>query len=330
MNDTERDNAHDSPYAPPQLPDPAPGDSTSSSYAMPPDGVMWIEQPLAAARVSPPRVWSALVVGIFALPASWVLGGVVLGVAAMVFYGPGMMQSPDWLTEFTQTRLGLLVVILPGQLVFLAASVAAAALSPETFRRRLALERGCLPFWTWAVFVLATPVVGIASSLLLSQLVDEPSEQLRLMTEMMRAHANGGFLIVLLLLVGVLPGFVEELLFRGYMQSRLLRRWPPVVAITASTLVFAAAHMDPLHVVGVLPLGIWLGMVAWRADSVWPAMLCHGINNAIAVVGTILNEPGVIDVTFDPMTIASLAIGGPAMLLSLVIFASGIERSRRS
>jgi membrane protease YdiL (CAAX protease family) len=173
-------------------------------------------------------------------------------------------------------------------------------------------------------------VVGIASSLLLSQLVDEPSEQLRLMTEMMRAHANGGFLIVLLLLVGVLPGFVEELLFRGYMQSRLLRRWPPVVAITASTLVFAAAHMDPLHVVGVLPLGIWLGMVAWRADSVWPAMLCHGINNAIAVVGTILNEPGVIDVTFDPMTIVSLAIGGPAMLLSLVIFASGIERSRRS
>jgi membrane protease YdiL (CAAX protease family) len=296
---------------------------------MTPDGVMWIEDPAVPEPEPPPRIWSALVVGILALPVSWVTGGVVLGVVALAFYGPSLMQSPDWLTEFTQTRFGLLVVILPGQLVFLAASVGAAAFSSETFRQRLALERGCLPLWTWAVFVLATPVVGIASSLLLSQLVDEPSEQLRLMSEMMRAHAQGGFVVVLLLLVGVLPGFVEELLFRGYMQSRLLRRWPPVVAIAASTLVFAAAHMDPLHVVGVLPLGIWLGLVAWRADSVWPAMLCHGINNAIAVAGTVLNEPDVIDVTFDPTTIVSLAIGGPAMLLSLVIFASGIERSRR-
>ncbi len=321
MNDTEQDHDGDLPYASPQLPPPVRVDEGTSPFAEATADITWTEPPLVAERVQPVRVWPALVVGILALPASQVVAGVVLGVAAFALYGPSVMQSSDWLAQFTQTRFGLLVVIVPGQLVFLGASLGAAALSSETIRERLALRRGRLPVWTWGVFVLATPVVGFASSVLLSQLVDEPSEQLRLMTEMMRAHAQGGFVVVLLLLVGVVPGFVEELLFRGYLQSRLLRCWPPVGAIALSALVFAVAHIDPLHVLGVLPLGIWLGLVAWRTGSVWPAMLCHGINNAVAVAGTVYSDPDVIEVTLDPMTIAVLVVGGPAMLISLAILA---------
>jgi membrane protease YdiL (CAAX protease family) len=168
---------------------------------------------------------------------------------------------------------------------------------------------------------LATPVVGFGSSVLLSLLVDEPSEQLRLMSDMMRTHAQGGFVVVLSLLVIGVPGIVEELLFRGYLQSRLLRRWPPVAAIALSTLLFAAAHMDPLHVVGVMPLGIWLGVVAWRTGSVWPAVLCHASNNAVALVGAVYGDPDVVEITLDTVTVASLSVGVPAMLLSLGLLA---------
>jgi membrane protease YdiL (CAAX protease family) len=332
MPDDDHDNADRIPepaYSP--LPDEA--GSSGAAEPWPPEanpyGLQPGEEPVLAEVVPAPpgrpRIWPTLLVGFTTLPVSWVVAGVVLGLAALLYYGPAAMQPaagmPEWIADFVQTRVGLLVVILPGQCVFLAAALGAALLSPEPLRYRLALQRGVASWWQWIVLALATPIVGLGSSLLLSVLVDEPSEQLRLMSEMMRVHAQGGFLVVLSLLVIVLPGIVEELLFRGYLQSRLLRRWPPLAANGLSTLLFAAAHMDPLHVIGVLPLGIWLGVVAWRTGSVWPAVLCHASNNAAALAGAVYGNPDVVDFTWDPVTIAALSVGVPAMLISLVILA---------
>jgi membrane protease YdiL (CAAX protease family) len=120
----------------------------------------------------------------------------------------------------------------------------------------------------------------------------------------------------------VVPGIVEELLFRGYLQSRLLQRWPPLLAVGASALIFSAAHLDPIHVLGVIPLGVWLGTVAWRAGSVWPAILCHAVNNAVAVAAVAVQDNSTLEFTWDPFSVTLLCLGGPAFLLSLGILAS--------
>jgi membrane protease YdiL (CAAX protease family) len=175
--------------------------------------------------------------------------------------------------------------------------------------------------WTWVVFVIATPIVGLASSQVLSLLVDEMSDQLKMMEGMMQAHTDN-FLMGLILIVAVVPGVVEELMFRGYIQSRLAERWNAMPAIVVSALFFSAAHLDPIHMLGVIPLGLWLGAVAWRADSVWPAMICHSANNAVAVIGTKYEQMPTLGFTLDPMTVGALAISLPAFLLSLYIFRS--------
>ena len=168
--------------------------------------------------------------------------------------------------------------------------------------------------------MLGTPIIGVLSSHLLSLLTDDLSDQLKLVESMMRTHVRD-FPVGLIVIVAVLPGFVEELLFRGYLQSRLLRRWPPVLAVGVSSLVFSAAHLDPLHVLGVIPLGLWLGIIAWRAESVWPAILCHAVNNAVAVVGSACQDTSALELTLDPFSVTLLAVGGPAFLLSLGILA---------
>ena len=33
-----------------------------------------------------------------------------------------------------------------------------------------------------------------------------------------------------------------------------------------------------------LPLGLWLGVLAWRSGSLWPAVACHTSNNLLATV----------------------------------------------
>ncbi len=281
-----------------------------------------------------PRVWTALLVGILAIPLAGIVGGVILVAAMFVSRGTEMFGTDatmtDWLEGFAQTRWGLLVLVVPGQLVFLGAAVGAAWLSPQPSRTRLGLRWGGLPLWSWLVLMLGTPIIGVLSSHLLSLVTDDLSDQLQLVESMMRTHVRD-FPIGLIVIVALVPGFVEELLFRGYLQSRLLRRWPPVLAIGFSTLVFSAAHLDPIHVLGVIPLGLWLGTIAWRAGSVWPAILCHTVNNAVAVVGAACQDSSTLEFTLDPFSLTLLAVGGPAFLLSLgiLVFAPPQGREER-
>ena len=150
---------------------------------------------------------------------------------------------------------------------------------------------------------------------LMSLVIREPSEQLKLLENLFETHAAGS-LAMLLLLISVLPGFVEELLFRGFMQRRLLTRLPVVVAIGITTAFFAAAHLDPMHALGVMPLGIWLGVVAWRADSIWPAVFGHVGNNAYAIVLSVMMGPSP-----DPEQVGPEVAATMGLTLTLVAFA---------
>ena len=83
--------------------------------------------------------------------------------------------------------------------------------------------------------------------------------------------------IALPLLIGVLAGVCEEILFRGPIQRGLLRRlsmWP---AIIIAAVLFAAAHLD-LHGLPVRTfLGVVLGWLVVRTGSIVPAMVMHAI-----------------------------------------------------
>ena len=86
------------------------------------------------------------------------------------------------------------------------------------------------------------------------------------------------------LVLSLLPTVVEEIVFRGYIQRRLLQRWSPAVAISISTLLFAILHADSLqHIIAVVPLGLVTGLLAYRTKSIKAGMIVHAIHNAGAV-----------------------------------------------
>ena len=239
----------------------------------------------------PPRVWPAIVVPIVTVFAATMASTVALLSAAAIDGGPELLQSQpklmEWVKSFGATPLGFMVLVLPGQFTFLGAALLAAWLSPEPMMRRLNLVRPTTPWW--AVVLLLAPgtvFAGACGDLLTTLLfADTYSEHLEMLYDLFRGP-SGAFLVLVTLAISVLPGFSEEMLFRGYCQSRLLKRLPPIAALAISSVAFAAAHLDPVHVVGVLPLGIWLGVVAWLSRSIWPAIICHTANNALAVLLT--------------------------------------------
>src|SRR5438067_2099052 len=81
--------------------------------------------------------------------------------------------------------------------------------------------------------------------------------------------------IVGIVVIGIMPGIGEELLCRGYIQTRLSQRWGRTVSILVTAILFAILHMDPLQSTFAFGLGVYLGLITERTGSLRPAMVCH-------------------------------------------------------
>jgi membrane protease YdiL (CAAX protease family) len=78
----------------------------------------------------------------------------------------------------------------------------------------------------------------------------------------------------------LLPGIAEELMFRGLLQNAARSR---NVGIAVSALGFAAFHLDPHHIAGVLPLGFFLAWVGARCGTL-VTIVAHIANNTLAII----------------------------------------------
>jgi membrane protease YdiL (CAAX protease family) len=236
--------------------------------------------------------------------------GTVLVVLAAI-RRPGLLASPAELGAAVQSLAltfgGLTTVIAVNAVLLVGVCGAAAALSPLPARARLGLGRPRLGAGGIAFCVLG----ALACSQALDGLVDlcglgEVGFLARFRD--LAAHLPAARLVVLALIMGALPGFGEELFFRGYMQTRLAARWGAARAIVVSGLLFGLLHLDPVQSPLAACLGLYLGLVAVRAGSIWPAIIAHTVNNVVAVLTAAL-VPGP---TGRPLGIA-LFIGGAAV-----------------
>jgi sodium transport system permease protein len=85
------------------------------------------------------------------------------------------------------------------------------------------------------------------------------------------------------IVIGLLAGVCEELLFRGPIQAALVRRLPIVLALFTGGFLFAAAHMDLSGMPERTILGILLGWIVWRGGSIIPAMILHGVYDGVSL-----------------------------------------------
>ena len=102
--------------------------------------------------------------------------------------------------------------------------------------------------------------------------------------EMLQPLGKTTPLWLLLLVVAVAPALGEELVFRGVIGRGLVARYGFVGGVTMTSLLFAAVHMHPAHVVSLLPLAVFLHLVYLTTRSFWAPVLLHLGNNGLAAV----------------------------------------------
>ncbi len=100
--------------------------------------------------------------------------------------------------------------------------------------------------------------------------------------------------IVAFITLVVMAPVAEELLFRGYLLGKLKAKINPYAAVVISSLVFGAMHLpakDIQWAVGIdtFALGLVLGYLRIKTDSVWSGILLHATKNAVAFYFLFIN-----------------------------------------
>ena len=92
--------------------------------------------------------------------------------------------------------------------------------------------------------------------------------------------------------VVLLAPLCEELLCRGILLEGLRARYGVTAALIGSSLFFALIHFHPVMVINAFLLGLLFGILTLRTQSIWPAVVLHAFNNAVALLLTWAEFPG--------------------------------------
>jgi membrane protease YdiL (CAAX protease family) len=226
-----------------------------------------------------PRVWTVFTVYALAFAGTIIaqIAAVAIFVAWHVLRGGDIQQIKTELPRMISAPEIFIALGLVSQIVIGLAAIVPASRSPEPIRLRLGWVNPNLPGWSYPVIAMSVLVpfaLGLALAIGVTQLI-KPDESVQQLYDQISWRT----VVPFVLFIALVPAFLEELLFRGYIQRRLLQRWSPWVAIFVTSVLFTLMHITPQAMAAVFPLGIWLGVLAWRTGSVWPGIVCHAFVN---------------------------------------------------
>jgi membrane protease YdiL (CAAX protease family) len=143
-----------------------------------------------------------------------------------------------------------------------------------------------------AVSVFLGIGLGIVSDELdrmVQSLVPMPEDILKALQRFMVFNSKGEMLLLIFTVV-IFAGWVEEMLFRGFLQGALERSGREAKAIVITAFVFAFLHFNPWWAFQIFSLGLVLGVLAWRSGSILPGAVIHMTNNAVSMAFMNTNE----------------------------------------
>jgi membrane protease YdiL (CAAX protease family) len=174
----------------------------------------------------------------------------------------GLEAPPTWV------RLPILFALLLA-LVRWVAGVAPAQLGFRGWSRWSATERS----YFVQVLVLATAIFGSIFARTLAAVLGN--------RELWGRAA-------LLLVVNLLWGLYQELVYRGILQTELVRRWGAVAGVLVANLLYT---FGPLHLyhfgreaplpmfAGIFAIGLFFGVVFQRTGNLWMVGIFHGLGD---------------------------------------------------
>lgn len=253
-------------------------------------GISTPDHGMSPNRVGPekPRVWTVFLAFVIMAFVGFIASGVYLGVAAVAT--GGLSGKPRAKIEHVLDNPNIMIpsFAIPAVIGLIVTAICS-GLSPERIWDRLSLRSSRFGARAYVASIVLVYGTAMAAGQLVLTFTDANSPTLKLLNGCLRS-ADSAMFVLAVAIIGVLAPVAEEAFFRGYMQSRLRRRWGPAWAIGITAVAFGALHADPVQTPFAIVIGVALGYVTERAGSIRPAIVCHIINNMISVMGTKIPE----------------------------------------
>jgi membrane protease YdiL (CAAX protease family) len=125
-------------------------------------------------------------------------------------------------------------------------------------------------------------------------------------------------------------GFGEEVVFRGYLQDRIAKRYTPMTAVMIVAVLFALSHplgkgIDPLLYFAMAVLvGILFGLVFIRTGSLWMGIALHTVWNYMQVAVVAVRNSADERFFGSPLFVFVNVLGTPHMLVELGVILVGV------
>ncbi len=84
--------------------------------------------------------------------------------------------------------------------------------------------------------------------------------------------------------VVIIAPVVEELIFRGVIMTGFMKNYKIWYAITFSALMFALFHLNPWQFPATFLLGLALGWIRYRTNSIFACIAGHAIHNGLIYI----------------------------------------------
>lgn len=110
-----------------------------------------------------------------------------------------------------------------------------------------------------------------------------PEEQLEMLKELLTINSFTDGVIVFLSAV-IFAAIAEELFFRGMLQRNLELVRDPAMTMVLTSVFFALSHFSFELALQILLLGLLLAYMAWKANSIFPAIIIHATNNFFSLI----------------------------------------------
>ena len=137
-------------------------------------------------------------------------------------------------------------------------------------------------------------------------------------TEFLTTFDSFGRLLAGLIVIAVVAGVGEELIFRGLIQRKLYKGLNnPHAAIWVAAIIFSAIHMQFYGFLPRLMLGALFGYFYFWTGNIWVPIIAHVFNNGFAVVMFYLSHKGVLGQDIEELEDFSMPAVAVSALLTL-------------
>lgn len=120
--------------------------------------------------------------------------------------------------------------------------------------------------------------------------------------------------------VAIMAGIGEELVFRGMLQPELQRATGNIhAAIWISAILFSAIHVQFFGFVPRMLLGVLFGYLYYWSGNILVPMIAHFVNNGFSLIMVYLYQLGIVSIDMDSGEPAS-----PFLIVLFTLFTFGI------